>query len=360
MSTIADLTAKLKAASDEEARQHAAQVLRAAIEDLVRRLERCRALLVAGFRSEAIRHAELPPPLLDEAVSALQPDIVTLMQDFGGMPGLDQETLRSVNEAYTDEQRLNKLLRQYRYKCLRRASLPERLQSVYQLLEADLQNALWSAESASLQKAFLPQVSNAISEARSVHDHRTVRLIYELLTSPHWSAPTPDTIKTLVADAYRASMREEMQRTLLRRFKIIAHDVKTGKADAALEKINAIKRDIAFCDFALPPDLQGSWGKMLAWEKRELQKRDIQAQRQQLLQDFESAIQNNAPVEQAEELLRRAERLGLEIPKDMIERYKSVLYRKERVLERTVTCVVLVAIAATGVVLLAIMLLSAR
>lgn len=333
-SSINDLLARLKTGLGNEAvMADVRSQLRQEYESVVLRLDRCRSLLRSGHRSEALRQAELPPPLLEQATALMHPAWAPVLQAASGdepWPVLDQEALRELNEAYVTEQQMAGLLRDHRRLALGRASLAERLTVVRTLKGLDPANPLWHIHAQAMEQALLVQVEAEISRAARDGNLRLLKGLSELLASPDWTVPVPAHVVEAAQQAFRGVARRQLETSLGGQIDAIERMIARGDGERALTLIAETRSHIDQAQFSLPAALQAQWQRILDFERRERQARLLEQQRRVVLQELQKAVKDGADLSDIERLLRRAQQLGATVPEGIREQYEVLVALRRR------------------------------
>lgn len=161
-----------------------------------RRLRHCDELLRQGLRSEAVHLAEQTPKLLDLVNLAEFPErekFVELVSLYG-LPR-PESTLSSVaealNEAYWQQEPLERLLEVHRLLAVGRAPLRDRLEVLRKLRESDPDNAIWEEDVRAMEQARLRQVAGEAHQAAEQEDTERLAALIAELSAETWLAKVP-------------------------------------------------------------------------------------------------------------------------------------------------------------------------
>lgn len=165
-----------------------------AIQEVNERLRKCDDLLKRGHRAEAIELAEVEPNLLD-AASTLDflefPHWVDYVSQFElpSPPELIGDVAAELDEAYTAQFSMEKLLQQYRLRSLARSPLPARISILRQIVHKDPDNPLWQEDLKSFEKFRRKELTDALQIAAKNGDSATLASIERELKSTPWASP---------------------------------------------------------------------------------------------------------------------------------------------------------------------------
>ena len=174
------------------------------------RLRRCGDFLKQGLRAEAIQLADADPNLL-EAFATVDfsergewDEIVSLYQLPAAEPLLS-EVAQDLNEAYSLQQPLEKLLERHRLLALCRAPLSQRLAVVRKLADADTGSRFWEDDVREFETARCKELEGEARAASARGDEIVLASLMNEITSGPWRQSPPaavvQTVKKLAVQA---------------------------------------------------------------------------------------------------------------------------------------------------------------
>nr|MBC8290030.1 hypothetical protein [Planctomycetota bacterium] len=164
------------------------------IQEVNERLRKCDDLLKRGHRAEAIELAEGEPNLLDAAGTLdflefpLWVDYVSQFE-LPSPPELIGDVAAELDEAYTAQFSMEKLLQQYRLRSLARSPLPARISILRQIAHKDPDNPLWQEDLKTFEKFRRKELTDALQIAAKNGDSATLASIERELKSTPWASP---------------------------------------------------------------------------------------------------------------------------------------------------------------------------
>ncbi|MBI2481842.1 MAG: hypothetical protein HYV60_25310 [Planctomycetia bacterium] len=183
------------------------------------RLRRCDELLRKGLRGEAIQESEIAPNLLDLVTDLDIPESDAwsdYVRQFSipPQPDLLVDVAAALNEAYTETQPLDGLLRLHRLHALARSPLKNRVAILRAIATKDSTNPVWREDLTSYERNRLQQVDR---ELRQFQQESNIRALDELrreLADPSWLVPPSPKIVKQVMTTYE-QLRIEAARSRL-------------------------------------------------------------------------------------------------------------------------------------------------
>lgn len=202
----------------------------AAIESVNARLRNCDELLRKGLRQEAIQDSEIEPNLLDLVTELDIPEWTTwadYVRQFGipPQPELLLNVAAELNEAYTQAEPLDTLLRLHRLHSLARSPLADRLSVLRQVANRDPANPVWKDDIKSYERNRLHELENEVRQLSGANNLRGLSDLRRELTESTWLLPIPKALlerviqshqRVLVADARKKL--EDLERTIYAAF----------------------------------------------------------------------------------------------------------------------------------------------
>ncbi len=158
------------------------------------RLSRCQQLLHRGCRSEAIRQAKMPPPVLTLLEHLNCPERVAWSELMGELglktpPPLLNIAGDELRDAIHREAEIENLLRRLRRQALEQRPLNERIHTLRELLEAEPDNPYWAQDLALHERSRCEQIIDEGNRAFQRKDVKTLDQLVAELKSPHWRTP---------------------------------------------------------------------------------------------------------------------------------------------------------------------------
>lgn len=184
------------------------------------RLRRCGEFLKQGLRSEAVHLAEAEPRLLDLLATIDFPeradwDEMVAFYQLSRPDPLLFDVAEQLNEAYSLQQPLERLLDRHRLLALQRAPLPQRLAVLRRIAEVDAGNAVWEEDVRMFEKARLADIDAAARGAAEQRDAAALTAIAAELTQPGWrerpAKAQVERIRRLSEDVNRSVARRELE-----------------------------------------------------------------------------------------------------------------------------------------------------
>lgn len=343
----------------ESLRQLAAEY-KALCERINDRLGRCGELLRKGYRSEAIRLAEMEPNLLDLASVADFPErdaFLELCTHFGleVAPPLLLEIAGELNEAYAKEQSLEALLRQYRRYALRRVPLRRRIRVLRQLAQMDRANLFWQRDLEIFERERLREIQKELAEAAQARKLETIRALEEELTKAVWLQPPPESLIQSVQ-----TLREEVSRQIARQ-ELTELNRELHEAWEKFDVAEARRVRTAWYQMAelarLAEDdpLRQEAAPAFQWLEEEDQKEKEEEAYRKALTNLERALdREEKSLTKLRKLYREATRTDQDLPEYLQRAYQLHVAQLERVAKwRMVRNMTITLLTAVGVTLLA-------
>ena len=277
------------------------------------RLRRCGDFLKQGLRAEAIQLADAEPNLLDSYATVDFPEraewdgVVSLYQLPAAEPLLS-DVAQDLNEAYSLQQPLEKLLDRHRLLALCRAPLSQRLAVVRKLAVADPGSRFWEEDIRDFEEARCHELEGEARAASAAGDEAALASLLGEISSGDWrqrpSASVVNSVKKLamqvLADQLQAAyvhrnldrgrMLRDQWNCLVPRSSAVANGV-SGNVAAALKWLAA--------EDSKSQSLQTQYAKLEALERLlaepDASLADLEQARKELLQsrrDIPEALAN--------------------------------------------------------------------
>ena len=184
------------------------------------RLQQCESLLRRGLRSEALHLCELEPNLLDTVATLDFPER-ELWEEFIGQAGmalpmpLNVAAAEALSEAYAIEKPMAGLLRSHRLLALAHAPLADRIKTLRQLAQADMENPVWATDVEAFERVRVDQLRNEASIAAKRRDLKALRRLRAEVEAPGWlhrpGTSVVQEITTAHSRVLHAHVRERLQ-----------------------------------------------------------------------------------------------------------------------------------------------------
>ena len=156
-----------------------------------KRLRECDALLAEGHRSEAIQLAEQEPNLL-EVVSILDFEELAEWNDFVAelgltvTPQLQIDIAKDINDAYSDNEPLERLMKKFRLLSLARAPLRSRIDLLRQIAKRDSGTAYWKDDLKSYEQVRIRQIADEARDAIADKNYADIRRLSDEVNKKSW------------------------------------------------------------------------------------------------------------------------------------------------------------------------------
>jgi hypothetical protein len=170
------------------------------------RLRRCGDFLKQGLRAEAIQLADAEPNLLDSYATVDFPeraewDAIVSMYQLPAAEPLLSDVAQDLNEAYSLQQPLEKLLDRHRLLALCRAPLSQRLAVVRKLAVADPGSRFWEEDIRDFEEARCNELEGEARAASAAGDEAALASLLGEISSAEWrqrpSASVVNSVKKL-------------------------------------------------------------------------------------------------------------------------------------------------------------------
>ena len=190
-----------------------------AIQEVNERLRRCDDLLQKGHRAEAIELAEVEPNLLDAAgiLDFLEfPHWVDYVSQFelASPPELIGDVAAELDEAYTAQLSMEKLLQQYRLRSLARSPLPTRISLLRQIAHRDPDNPLWQEDLKTFEKHRRKELTDDLQIAARQGDTAALAGIERELKSTPWASAVSAKLLEKAEKLHTAAQRNDAKNDL--------------------------------------------------------------------------------------------------------------------------------------------------
>ncbi|MCL2304317.1 MAG: hypothetical protein FWC43_03135 [Planctomycetaceae bacterium] len=316
----------------DEPTEPLAESYMAACKEVNSRLLRCSQLIRGGNLSEAVRLAEIEPPLLEtyallDFPERLQWAELTRLQQLPVPPPLFEELAREVNDAFAAIDPLQPLLKKHRLLALARAPLAQRIALLREMVFMEPENHGWKADLLAYEKLRFRTLEQEITEAITAKNVFRMSELLQELESQNWTLQLPE---KLVA-ALRQTLRTESQRGVLVELRQTAEKLTQAAKDENIELgIKLADRWYAQTKLlggSIPIDLNVEIQTPLDWVEEQRRYRDRVQYFEEQLDNFRNHIQAGLGTEQMAERFAAieavAEDIGRTIPESITHLYHS-------------------------------------
>ena len=214
------------------------------------RLKRCEEHLRNGMRAEALHLAEQDPPVL-EVAAVLEFHGVEAWHEFchrsnhsGVPPTIAIETVDWLNKAYVQEQPVAELVAQYRRLTLSGASLPQKISTLRDLVERDVENAKhWRSDLDQFECTRLRELASQLQHAARSNDLTQLQALQAELQYPEWlTKPDPRLLEKVERELHRVRvlMASHRGKQIAKQAWDAYSEFNVNLADKALKAWNAL------------------------------------------------------------------------------------------------------------------------
>ncbi|QGQ25815.1 hypothetical protein F1728_25465 [Gimesia benthica] len=295
--------------SDIDAEQEELEALEgrfvSAVEETNTRLRECENLLHQGLRTEALGKCEIAPNLLDIVAILDFPgrevwvDYISQF-DLPAPPELQLDIAADLNEAYSEEQPLNGLMRLNRLHALARSPLKTRIGILRRLAEADQSNPIWEDDLHDFERARQNQLKDEANTAVKQLDSKQLAQLEQELLDPNWLERPPKKLISKVSATHSQLRAKEARKEMT----AIEEGLTTAFSDFNLQTARSLRqRWNALVPIANLSDDDQLWelaGPALEWLDREDQQEQEERDYQTALSQLEQALDSELPKEELE------------------------------------------------------------
>ncbi|MEM7624849.1 MAG: hypothetical protein AAF333_04395 [Planctomycetota bacterium] len=315
--------------------------LAAAYAELTRRahdrLARCHDLLARGLRSEAVQESDLEPSLLN-MVAALEIrdfrawDDYCHKHDLPAPSPLSRHVAGELNRAYAADQLVAPLLREYRFRCLARSPIAERIAALRGVAGLDKNNTVWNESLVLLETQRLQELR--FDTERALGDIDRLRAIQRELLDDRRRVPAPETLVRRVDEGLRDTLVKKAQqelRTLLPALHeaYSAMDYRTAKR--LLESWDATLKSVGQSHLHLPEDLREPVQPIMDWVQSTAQQQQREIAFRQDCARLRGLIESSASLEELARGYESVAAFDLPLPDTLGEDYRRAQQRLELV-----------------------------
>jgi len=287
------------------------------------RLGRCGEYLRQGLRGEAIEEAEAEPKLLDAVaiIESLTEDELQSWYDLAeylDLPTSERlldDIAITLDEAYSEQEPLQKLLGLHRKLALQRAPLAKRLSILRLITEQDPNTEFWEEDTVSYETSRLSQISTEIKQLRNSPSIEKIQQLINEIWDNHWSVKIPKKMLTAIAslddNATRAQAINELKdaEIILRE---AFSEMNFSKAEPAYEQWH---NNLAAAELKSDDPLALEAIAALSWCEQELSQRESNVTWDRLIARIESLLaEDNVPLEKLLQVSEEVNRLERPLP----------------------------------------------
>lgn len=317
--------------SDIDAEQEELEALEgrfvSAVEETNTRLRECENLLHQGLRTEALGKCEIAPNLLDVVAILDFPgrevwvDYISQF-DLPAPPELQLDIAADLNEAYSEEQPLNGLMRLNRLHALARSPLKTRIGILRRLAEADQTNPIWEDDLHVFERARQNQLKDEANTAVKHLDSKQLAQLEQELLDPNWLERPSKKLISKVSTAHSQLRAKEARKEMT----AIEEGLTTAFSDFDLQSARSLRQRwnalVPIANLSADDQLWELAGPALEWLDREDQQEQEEQDYQTALSQLEQALDSELPKEELERLYYQAVKNDRALP-DVLHRRLS-------------------------------------
>ncbi|MEM1109635.1 MAG: hypothetical protein AAGH99_13200 [Planctomycetota bacterium] len=324
------------------------------------RLGRCHDLLAESLRSEAVQESDLEPSLLKQ-VAALE------IKDFRAWHACCQEhklplpwplsryVAAELNRAYAADQLVAPLLQEYRFRCLARRPLAERIAALRGVAGLDKENHEWHESLILLETHRLSEIPAELEKARGNAD--ALRALQRELLDDRRRVPVPASIQKAVDEALRDTLVRQAQhelRTLLPSLNEAYSAMDFRVAQRLLNSWDATLKSVGQSHLQLPDDMREPVQPIMDWVQTTSQQQQQEIVFRQECGRLRDLIDSPTDLNELDRAEQTVANFGMAIPDALAEdtrraRQRLMLDASRRRRNRLAAVAGLVAAAAVGV-----------
>lgn len=298
------------------------------------RLARCRELLAAGLRSEAVQEAEVEPELL-MLVAALEVEDFEAWAGYCRRHGLDQPwpmpaaIVHELNRAYAADQLVAPLLREYRFRCVMRMPVKDRIAALRALAGVDHSNRLWVDALVTCEQQRLREMVLEVEAAGG--DLEALQAIQRELLDDRRKVTPPRLLVERADEALRSARVDHAQGALHELLPAIndayiAMDYPACRA--LLETWTGTLKSVGKTTLQVPADLRERVEPILQWVEREDRQRQLEAQFGGACARLERLVEASAPLPELDRAYREAAAFERAMPEPVMQAYQAQVRRQ--------------------------------
>jgi hypothetical protein len=310
---------------DEEQVERLCSQYRKAVNEVNRRLLDCDNLFQRGFKAEVVQEAERSPNLID-TVGMLDFTDLDLLRELVStfqldpLPAIRHDIAASINECYSGNQLVDRILRQFRLYSLSLAPLKDRLDLLRKLNMLDDSNVGWAEDVLVFERARISQIQKEIQSATKNRDGRKLQKLNEELKSAEWIEKPPSTI----ARSIQSTIKQFTDERLAKEATVVFNEFDTAYRERDADHCNLLLPQIEMYlnDHAgsFDPDQASVIVNIQEWLNKLAEAEADEWQYKHLLEQLERELDQGAKIEQIERTFHTIYRLDKPIPDRIVKR----------------------------------------
>ena len=298
---------------------------RKAVNDVNRRLLDCENLFQRGFKAEVVQEAERSPNLIETVGMLDFPDLDLLRElvstfQLDPLPAMRHDIAASINECYSGNQLVDRILRQFRLYSLGLAPLKDRLDLLRQLNTLDDSNVGWADDVLVFERARISQIQKEIQLATSARDGRKLQKIYEELRSSEWTEKPPSTIAKSIKSTIKQYTDERLSKEATAVFIEFDAAYRERDHDQCNILLPQIEMYLTEHPGSLDPEQISTVEDVQGWLNQLAQSEADEWNYRHLLEQLERELDQGAKIEQIERTFHTIYRLDKPIPDRIVRR----------------------------------------
>ena len=330
-----------------------------AVREVNDRLRECDRLLRRGHRAEAIRQAEDEPNLLDSVaiLDFSERQLWAGLTTHNGLPGPPElliDIAADVNEAYSAEQKLSRLMRYHRLHALARSPLRARIDVMRKIAELDRDSPVWESDIREFEKVRIGQLAEEVELAGKSRDPVALASLEEELSSPEWREQPPRRLVERTARLHTQLRATQARGELVK----LQEQLNEAFSDLDVEQGRKVRLQwnarSAIANLKPDDQLLELVGPALEWLAKQDQEDHDRAEYESALTGLDRALDRGASRGELERLAHAVARHELEMPdmlgrrlKERIRYLDLAAVRRGRMI---LVCVILLALLVAGAV----------
>ena len=298
---------------------------RKAVNDVNRRLLDCENLFQRGFKAEVVQESERSPNLIETVGMLDFPDLDLLRElvstfQLDPLPAMRHDIAASINECYSGNQLVDRILRQFRLYSLGLAPLKDRLDLLRQLNTLDDSNVGWADDVLVFERARISQIQKEIQLATSARDGRKLQKIYEELRSSEWTEKPPSTIAKSIKSTIKQYTDERLSKEATAVFIEFDAAYRERDHDQCNILLPQIEMYLTEHPGSLDPEQISTVEDVQGWLNQLAQSEADEWNYRHLLEQLERELDQGAKIQQIERTFHTIYRLDKPIPDRIVRR----------------------------------------
>lgn len=322
------------------------------------RLVTCDQLLKNHQRAEALRQAQLEPDVLKVYAELDFPnrerwEETALQVGLPVPPKLNAKVARRLNQAYSEAQSTDELLKQHRLLALQRAPIQRRLEILRLLSNAERNNLGWSEDVQDYEAARFEEMRAVFNDPVKGNVLAVVQSLLEDLSADGWLLPPPLDLQGAVQERYDDMRRKQGEKML----RLINPQMQRMVADGNLEGAEDLEAQalVYIKDYGIPEKsaLVTPVRQTTEWIDAERKRRKLQKQYDGAVDQLRRALEDGVSWSYVKHYYEVVMEYRKPIPRDVKERYAAKA--KMRTTLFIAAGAGIIAVAVAGVALFLIM-----